>query len=353
MNNQEILDILTFVPMPGESINIVEAGIISDILEEDFILKIKVELPQKYEAFEQAIVTTMQDVLKRKLIYEGKVKIHVTIQKANRSNEPGGVSKVEHIIAIASGKGGVGKSTTSANLAISLSQLGLQVGILDADVFGPSIPKLFGIEKEIPKSIFIEDTEFTIPIEKYGIKLLSIGHFVKPEDAVAWRGPIAGKFLQQLINNVDWGKLDVLILDLPPGTSDIHITITETIELSGAVLVSTPQDIALIDVNRGIDFFQKKNIEVPILGIIENMAWFTPEELPNNKYYIFGEGGAKKLAEEKHLQYLGEIPLIQNIRENADLGQPITLNTNNISSKYFNQIALKLYETLENLRFLN
>jgi len=344
---EKIIEILRKVPMPGATKNIVEAGIITDIVEENKLIQILVGLPQKAEKYEQALVPTMQDVLKRELEYDGQVKIKVNILKLNQSTEPGGISKVKNVIAVASGKGGVGKSTVSSNLAISFAKLGYKVGLLDADVFGPSVPTMFGTQGSQPVMEKRGEKDMIIPIEKFGVKMLSVGFFIKPSEAMALRGPMAGNVLKQLIEDTDWGELDVMILDMPPGTSDIQLTIAASIDLTGAVMVSTPQDVALIDLVRGIDFFQKEKIEVPVLGLIENMAWFTPAELPDNKYYIFGKGGAKKLAEDKNIPFLGEVPIVQSIREGGDSGSPIALDDDSMVALYFKQIAEKVAASIK------
>ncbi len=332
--------------MPTEGKSLVEANVIGNVIEDDNELRILVELPQKHEKFKSAIVPTMHDILSRELDFSGEIKIEVSIIKLNDSKEPGGVSGVKHLIAVASGKGGVGKSTVSANLAISLAKQGLRVGLLDADIFGPSVPKMFGVEGQFPEMQQRGEKEFIIPIQKYGVSLLSVGFFVQPSEAVAWRGPMAGNVLKQLIQDADWGELDVLVFDMPPGTSDIQLTITQVVNLSGAVMVSTPQDVALIDVVRGIDFFQKEKIGVPIIGLVENMSWFTPAELPENKYYIFGKGGAEKLAAEKQIPFLGNVPIVQSIREGGDEGVPAALQEDSIVAKYFADIAKKVAEAI-------
>ncbi len=343
---EKVLQILNKIPMPTEGKSLVEANVIGNVIEDDNELRILVELPQKHEKFKSAIVPTMHDILSRELDFSGEIKIEVSIIKLNDSKEPGGVSGVKHLIAVASGKGGVGKSTVSANLAISLAKQGLRVGLLDADIFGPSVPKMFGVEGQFPEMQQRGEKEFIIPIQKYGVSLLSVGFFVQPSEAVAWRGPMAGNVLKQLIQDADWGELDVLVFDMPPGTSDIQLTITQVVNLSGAVMVSTPQDVALIDVVRGIDFFQKEKIGVPIIGLVENMSWFTPAELPENKYYIFGKGGAEKLAAEKQIPFLGNVPIVQSIREGGDEGVPAALQEDSIVAKYFADIAKKVAEAI-------
>lgn len=345
---KEIIEsILQKIPMPGEKKSIVETGIISEITADASQITIEIGLPQAYEKYKQALIPTIEDALKRELSFTGTISIPVTILKANHSNEPGGISQVKHCIAIASGKGGVGKSTVSANLAIALSQLGYKVGLLDADIFGPSVPKMFQVEQKQPMMKKIGDKEYIVPIEQYGVKVLSIGFFVKTSDALAWRGPMAGNVLKQFISDTDWGELDFLLLDMPPGTSDIQLTVAQTIELTGAVMVSTPQQVALIDVHKGIDFFRKDGIQVPILGIVENMAWFTPAELPQNKYFIFGKQGAEQLAQQLGIPFLGPIPIVQSICEAGDLGTPIALNEDSIVSIAFKSIAQLVVDAVE------
>jgi ATP-binding protein involved in chromosome partitioning len=259
----------------------------------------------------------------------------------------GPVPGVKNILAIASGKGGVGKSTISANLAVSLVEAGFRVGLIDADVYGPSVPKMFGVENERPVLEKIDGKDRIIPVEKYGVKLLSIGFFVDQNDALVWRGPMATSALKQLITDGNWGELDYLLIDLPPGTGDIHLTLVQTVPVTGALIVSTPQDVALADAIKGISMFAGKQINVPVLGLVENMAWFTPEELPNNKYYIFGEGGCKKLAEEKGLPLLGQIPIVQGIREGGDSGEPVAIHRDSVISQSFRKLALSVVEQVE------
>ncbi len=259
----------------------------------------------------------------------------------------GPLPEVKNIIAVASGKGGVGKSTVAANLAVSLALNGYKVGLIDADVYGPSVPKMFGVEDERPVLEKVNGKDQIIPVEKYGVKLLSIGFFVDQADALVWRGPMATSALKQLITDGAWGALDYLLIDLPPGTGDIHLTMVQTVSVTGAVIVSTPQDVALADAIKGISMFAGKQINVPVLGLIENMAWFTPEELPDNKYYIFGQDGCKKLAEEKGLPLLAQIPLVQGIREGGDSGKPISIQQNSIIAKAFTELSSSLVKQVE------
>lgn len=249
---------------------------------------------------------------------------------------------VKNIIAVASGKGGVGKSTIAANLAVALAKTGASVGLLDADIYGPSVPIMFDLMNAQPLGKEVDGKTKILPIEKYGLKLLSIGFFVKPEQALIWRGVMATNALNQLINDTEWGDLDYFIIDLPPGTGDIHLTMVQTLPVTGAIIVSTPQEVALADARKAFNMFTQKEIKVPILGLVENMSWFTPEELPENKYYIFGKEGGKKLAGEANVELLGQIPIVQSIRESGDSGRPVALEDNSIVGKAFLELAQNL-----------
>ena len=252
-----------------------------------------------------------------------------------------------YIIAVSSGKGGVGKSTVASNLAVSLAKLGFKVGLLDADIFGPSAPKMFGIEDARPFLINVDGRDLIEPIEKYGVRVLSIGFFVDPDTALLWRGAMATSAIKQLINEGNWGDLDYLIIDVPPGTSDIHLTLIQNLKIAGAVIVSTPQEVALADARKGIEMFTNDKVNVPILGLVENMAWFTPAELPENKYYIFGKEGCKKLAEKMNVPLLGQIPIVQSICEGGDDGEPVALKSASIEGQAFIQLAGKVMEAVK------
>ena len=248
----------------------------------------------------------------------------------------------KNIIAVASGKGGVGKSTVAVNIAVAMSKMGYRVALLDADIYGPSIPKMLGVERERPSLRDFEGQELIVPVERYGIRMLSIGFFVRPEDAIIWRGPMATGAIKQLLNHGDWGEPDYYIIDLPPGTGDVHLTIVQELPVTGAIIVSTPQEVALADAIKGINLFRTEKVNVPVVGLVENMAWFTPEELPDSRYYIFGKGGCKALAEREGISLLGQIPLVQGICEGGDNGEPIVANENSITGKAFMELAQNL-----------
>ena len=257
------------------------------------------------------------------------------------------LSNVKHIIAVASGKGGVGKSTITANLSAGLAKLGYKVGLVDADIYGPSMPTMFDLVGQRPVGVEKDGKTLIQPIESYGVKILSIGFFADPEQAVVWRGPMATKALNQMFKDADWGDLDFMIVDLPPGTGDVHLTLVQNVPLTGVVIVSTPQEVALADARKGINMFRMDSLKVPVLGIVENMAWFTPEELPNNKYFIFGKDGAKNLAESMNVPLLAQVPLIQSVREAGDVGRPAVLQENTLSSKVFEDLVKSVLDSLK------
>ncbi len=288
------------------------------------------------------------DVLKvihEKVYEKAKIKVNISVAQpepsAPKANEIKGkpIPGIQNIVAVASGKGGVGKSTVTANLAVTLSKMGFKVGLLDADIYGPSAPIMFDVVNEKPLSVKVDGRSKMKPIESYGVKILSIGFFTSPDQAVVWRGPMAAKALNQMIFDAAWGELDFLLLDLPPGTGDIHLSIMQSLPITGAVVVSTPQHVALADAKKGVAMFQQDSINVPVLGIVENMAYFTPEELPENKYHIFGKDGARNLAEDLKVPFLGELPLVQSIREAGDVGRPAALQDNTIIAASFDEIT--------------
>jgi ATP-binding protein involved in chromosome partitioning len=285
-----------------------------------------------------AVIAACEEAILTHVGADIEIKGNITAKAVHQMERPI-LPGVKNLIAIASGKGGVGKSTVAVNLAIALAKTGAKVGLIDADIFGPSIPKMFGAEDIKPSGVRVDGKERIQPISKFGVSFLSIGFFVATEDAVIWRGPMASNALKQLITDGNWGTLDYLLFDLPPGTSDIHLTLVQTVPVSGAIIVTTPQNVALADVIRGVNMFKGKGVDVPVLGLIENMAWFTPEELPENKYYIFGKEGGVKLAQKLELPLLGQIPIVQGIRESGDSGNPAAFDENSEVGKAFAEIA--------------
>ncbi len=316
------------------------------IVIKDNHISFTLRFPKPKDPFVSSLQKACKRALENELGNNITTEISTIFPEPIKREKPEVLPGVKHIIAVSSGKGGVGKSTITANLAIALAQKGYKVGLLDADIYGPSVPKMFGVETARPAANKRDGKDWIQPVEKYGVKMLSVGFFVDPKDATVWRGPMATSALKQLINQGDWGELDYLLLDLPPGTGDIHLTLVQEVPVTGTIIVSTPQDIALADVIKGISMFQNKTINVPVLGLVENMAWFTPKELPNNKYYIFGEEGCKKLAEERGLDLLGQIPLVQGIREGGDKGAPAALD-DEIYGAAFGELAINMLSALE------
>ena len=331
LDKKDILKALESITVPGEGQNMVESGAVKNVVTfaDEVIVDITIKNPslQAKKRTEVDILKTIHD----KVYEKAKITVNVKVEapekpKANViKGKP--IPGIQNIVAVASGKGGVGKSTVTANLAVTLAKMGFKVGVLDADIYGPSIPIMFDVEAEKPLAVNIEGKSKMKPIENYGVKVLSIGFFTQPNQAVVWRGPMAAKALNQMIFDAHWGELDFLLLDLPPGTGDIHLSIMQSLPITGAVVVSTPQNVALADAKKGVAMFQQDSINVPVLGIIENMAYFTPAELPDNKYYIFGKEGAKNLAEDLDVSFLGQLPLVQSIREAGDVGRPAALQT--------------------------
>ncbi len=340
-----ILDALATVRYPGTGKNIVEAEMVADNLRIDGMkVSFSLVFEKPTDPFMKSIVKASEKAIHTYVSTEVEVSITTESRMAARP-EPGKMlPRVKNVIAVSSGKGGVGKSTVSANLAIALSKLGYKVGLLDADIFGPSVPKMFQVEDARPYAETIDGRDLIIPVEKYGIKLLSIGFFVDPDTATLWRGGMASNALKQLVGDADWGELDYFILDTPPGTSDIHLTLLQTLAITGAVIVSTPQQVALADARKGIDMYTNDKVNVPILGLVENMAWFTPAELPESKYYIFGKEGTKRLAEEMNVPLLGQIPLVQSICESGDNGMPVALDENSLTGQAFIRLAQNVVE---------
>lgn len=322
-----IMDVLATVVYPGTKKNLVESEMIADNLRIDGMnVSFSIIFPRDTDPFIKSTLKATEAAIHYRISKDVNVEITPEYKSLQRPEPDKLLPQVKNIIAVSSGKGGVGKSTVAANLAVALARLGYKVGLLDTDIFGPSMPKMFGVEDERPYAEQIDGRDLIIPVEKYGVKLLSIGFFVSPDTATLWRGGMASNALKQLIADADWGELDYFILDTPPGTSDIHLTLLQTLAITGAVIVSTPQQVALADARKGIDMYRNDKVNVPILGLVENMAWFTPEELPDNRYYIFGKEGCKQLAEEMQVPLLAQIPIVQGIREAGDEGTPAALN---------------------------
>lgn len=347
---QLIIDALKNVRYPGTGQDIVSAGMVADDIRiEGMKVSFSLITEKAHDPFIKSVVKMAEQAI---LTYADKSidiqgNISVKSKQSPRPELPELLPGVKNIIAVASGKGGVGKSTVCTNIAVALAQKGYKVGLLDADIFGPSVPKMLGVEDEGPTLENKGGRDLIVPIENWEVKMLSIGFFVKKEDAVVWRGAMAGNALKQLIGDADWGELDYFLIDFPPGTSDIHLTLVQTLPITGAVIVSTPQEVALADARKGISMFTGDKVNVPILGLVENMAWFTPAELPDNKYYIFGKEGCKKLAEEQGYALLGQIPIVQSIREGGDDGRPVALHQESIIGMAFSHLADNLVTAVD------
>ncbi len=341
---QLIIDALAKVRYPGSGKNLIEAEMVEDNIRIDgnkvsFSLIFEKENDPFIKSVVKAAETAILTFVGEDVDIKGNISLKFKKELPKPAAEEKPLAKVKNIIAISSGKGGVGKSTVSANLAVALAQKGYKVGLLDADIFGPSIPKMFGIEEARPVLETVDGRDLIVPEEKFGVKILSIGFFVDPKQAILWRGGMASNALKQLINEGHWGELDYFLIDLPPGTSDIHLTLIQSLQLTGAVVVTTPQQVALADARKGIDMFQNEKVDVPILGLVENMSWFTPVELPDNRYYIFGKDGGKQLAIETGTRLLGQIPLVQSVCESGDAGAPIATQDNSIMGMAFGELA--------------
>lgn len=354
INNNTVIESLKEVLYPGNAQDIVSLGMVDNLTVEGkriaFDLLFEKDTDPFIASMKKACVKILEDAFGAdKIEIKGNItaKSKQLTKQADPAKEKTGIDEVKNLIAVASGKGGVGKSTVSVNMAIALAQHGYKVGLLDADIFGPSIPKMFGLEDAKPAGKKVDGKEWIVPLEKYGVKMLSVGFFVDPDAALVWRGSMATNALKQLIMDTEWGELDYLLFDLPPGTSDIHLTLVQTVPVTGAIIVSTPQDVALADARKGISMFNNKGIEVPVLGLVENMSWFTPAELPDNKYYLFGKDGCKKLSEETNIPLLGQIPLVQSIREGGDDGKPASTNLDSITGKAFESAAFAMLEKVD------
>ena len=347
---QDIYKALETLTAPGEGKSLIENENVTNVVTfgNEVIIDVTISNPslQAKKRVESEIINTLRLKVSQDIVVKVNVKAVVPQKKETNQIRGKEIPNIKNIIAIASGKGGVGKSTITANTAVTLAKMGFNVGILDADVYGPSMHLMFDVENERPLSVKVDGRSKMKPVENYGVKLLSLGFFTDPNQAVIWRGPMASKALNQLIFDGDWGSLDFLLIDLPPGTGDVHLSIVQALPINGAMIVSTPQNIALADAKKGVAMFQQESINVPVLGIVENMAYFTPEELPNNKYYIFGKGGAKNLAEDINTQFLGEIPLVQSIREAGDVGHPVALQDNTPLEQAFSQTTKEMLSQL-------
>ena len=337
-------------PAKGDK-NVVELGMVENIDIQDNKVIVTLAFSKHRDPLAEYLIGSTKAAIIRNAPQGTEVEVKTVVKEEAPKKKPGldlgleELSDVKHIIGIASGKGGVGKSTVAVNLAVALARLGYKVGLADADVYGPSVPKMTATEGLMPDAFQDGEKEVIVPLEKYGVKWMSIGYFASPEQALIWRGPMACNALKQMILQVRWGELDFLLIDMPPGTGDIHISLVHDIPMEGAVIVTTPQDVALADVEKGVNMFRNKSVEKPIFGLIENMAWFTPEELPDHKYYIFGKGGGERMAEKYGMPLLGQIPIVQSIREGGDTGEPAALSTRPDGIAFL-ELAQKVIEAL-------
>ena len=338
---KEIREALKEVKYPGTAKNIVELDMVQHLRMDGDKVMFRLVFQNANDPFVNAIRKKCESLL------ADYREVEIETLFVHDLERPLSLEKVKHVIAVSSGKGGVGKSTVAANLAVALAMQGYKVGLVDADIFGPSMPKMFGCEDARPYMEQVDNQDMIVPVEKYGVKILSIGFFVDPDSATVWRGPMASNALKQLVEQGYWDELDYMLIDLPPGTSDIHLTLVQTIALTGAIVVSTPQQVALADAIKGINMFDSPGIQVPVLGLVENMAWFTPAELPDHKYYLFGKEGARKLAEEKGLRLLGQIPVVQSICDGGDAGKPVALNPDSITGAAFARLAEEVVKAVE------
>ena len=349
LDKKDIMAALETITISGEGKNMVESGAVQNIMTfgDEVVVDLLLTTPALH--IKKRAEADVIKAINEKVYEKAKVLVNIKVEAPEKPEIKGKeIPGLRNIIAVASGKGGVGKSTVTANLAVSLAKMGFKVGVLDADIYGPSQPMMFDVENEKPLSIEVDGKSMMKPIENYGVKLLSIGFFTKPDQAVVWRGPMASKALNQMIFDAHWGELDFMLIDLPPGTGDIHLSIMQSMPITGAVIVSTPQKVALADARKGVAMFQQESINVPVLGIIENMAYFTPEELPENKYYIFGKDGARSLAEDLKVPFLGGIPLVQSIRESGDVGRPAALQEGTPLEAAFEKITQNVVQETVN-----
>ncbi len=346
LNKENIQELLKNISVQGKNGNVVENGVIKDIKTKSDIFGKKIEIDAVIDSPAVHIRKKLEDDIMEALSkdfgdVDTKINVKVVIPESEKEKP---LKKIKNIIAVASGKGGVGKSTVTANLATTLAKMGFKVAILDTDVYGPSIPLMFGTQGERPRAKKVGDKTMIIPIEAHGVKNMSIGYFARPDQAVIWRGSMANSAINQMVFDTDWGELDFMLIDLPPGTGDIQLSVMQTLPVTGAVVVTTPQNVAIADVKKSVDMFKNPTINVPVLGIVENMSYFTPAECPENKYYIFGKDGGKYLAEDLGVAFLGEIPLVQSVREAGDFGRPAALQENTPTQKAFEQITKNVVE---------
>ena len=345
-----IMDALAKVRYPGTGKDLVTMGMVEDNIRIDGNkVRFSLLFEKPNDPFIKSVVKAAETAILTYVGEEVDIKGNITVdaKQAARPEPDKLLPEVKNIIAVSSGKGGVGKSTVAANLAVALALQGHKVGLLDADIFGPSQPKMFNVEEARPYMVEVGGRELIEPAANYGVKLLSIGFFINKEDAVLWRGAMASNALKQLIGDANWGDLDYFLIDLPPGTSDIHLTMVQTLAITGAIVVSTPQEVALADARKGISMFTGEKINVPVLGLVENMSWFTPAELPENKYYLFGKEGGKRLAEELNIPLLGQIPIVQSICEGGDSGKPVALNPDSITGQAFQKLAENVVKQID------
>lgn len=347
LDRKEILAVLETITVAGEGKNMVESGAIQNVLTfgDEVVVDVTLSTPALH--IKNRAESDIKKVIAEKFGAEVKIKVNIKVEvpeKQENTIKGKPIPGISNIITVSSGKGGVGKSTITANLAVSLAKMGFKVGVLDADIYGPSMPIMFDVETAKPISVEVDGKSKMQPIQSYGVEILSIGFFTKPDQAVIWRGPMASKALNQMIFDANWGEIDFMLIDLPPGTGDIHLSIMQSLPITGAVVVSTPQAVALADAKKGVAMFMSDAVQVPVLGIVENMAYFTPEELPNNKYYIFGKEGARNLAEDLDVRMLGEIPLVQSIREAGDFGRPAALQEDTPLANAFEELARNVVE---------
>ncbi|WP_276505047.1 Mrp/NBP35 family ATP-binding protein [Terrimonas pollutisoli] len=340
MTKEKVLEALSTVQEPDLGKDLVTLNMIQDIVIEKFYVSFTIVLTTPACPLKDKLKNDCINAIKTIVNKDAVIKVNFTSNTTTkRSDNRAILPKVKNVIAVVSGKGGVGKSTVSANLALAIAQSGAKVGLMDADIYGPSVPIMFGVRGERPMMMEIEGKGMIVPLEKYGIKLMSIGLLVDEKNAVVWRGPMASSAIKQFVSDVYWDELDYLIIDMPPGTGDIHLTLMQTVPVTGAVIVTTPQDVALADAKKGVAMFGQAQLNVPIIGLVENMSYFTPAELPENKYYIFGKDGGKRLAEEYDLPFLGQIPLVQGIREGGDKGVPVMVGNDEITKNAFEDFA--------------